>query len=181
MVPAGAIFLCYSLFMNKLRILGIDPGFDRVGIAIIDKDMSKETLIMSTCIITSRKESFPMRVSQIARELIHILLEYKPQVLAIEKLFFTKNQTTAMAVAEMRGVIMYLAHEHRLTINEYSPPEIKLAVAGHGKADKHDISLMVKRILKCETTGKMDDEVDAIAIALTHSSHHKATLWKARQ
>ncbi|MFA5132252.1 MAG: crossover junction endodeoxyribonuclease RuvC [Candidatus Paceibacterota bacterium] len=157
--------------MSAVRILGIDPGFDRLGVCVLDKEGNKETLVHSRCIETSKKESFEKRLSDIGKTLTLILEEYKPEELAIEKLFFAKNQTTAINVAEVRGVVLYLAFTHGLTIHEYSPPEIKLAVAGHGRATKNDIAHMVPKILPNQVKkGLLDDEVDAIAIALTHSA-----------
>ncbi len=160
--------------MAITRILGIDPGFDRLGICVLDKEGTKETLVYSTCIVTSKKDSFEKRLGEIGETLESILIKYQPDELAIEKLFFAKNQTTAINVAEVRGVCLYLSHIHNVAIHEYSPPQIKLAVAGHGQATKKDIAHMVPKILKNQQViGLLDDEVDAIAIALTHSAHRK--------
>jgi crossover junction endodeoxyribonuclease RuvC len=164
---------------SPIRILGIDPGFDRLGVCILEKDADKETLLYSACLNTSRKDSFEARLGYLGEELRSLLTTYAPHELAIEKLFFTKNQTTAMQVAEARGMILYLCHTHNLSIHEYSPPQIKVAVTGYGNASKSDISSMVPKILG-KALGKelLDDELDAIAIALTHSAHRKMTLWK---
>lgn len=163
---------------SPVRIIGVDPGFDRLGIAVIEKAGSKETLVFSTCVVTSKKQTFVERLAHIASAFTEILTTYTPDELAIEKLFFAKNQTTAINVAEVRGVILYLAHHHGLSIGEYSPPEIKVAVTGYGKATKQDIAMMVPKILKVEMVAtKMDDELDAIAIALTHSAHRKMKTW----
>jgi len=162
-----------------VRILGIDPGFDRLGVCVLDKEGSKEVLVHSRCIITSRADTFEKRLGAIGSQLETLIKEYHPNELAIEKLFFAKNQTTAINVAEVRGVVLYLAHIHTLSIHEYSPPQIKLAVAGHGNATKNDIAHMVPKILKIPlSVNLLDDELDAIAIALTHSAHRKMTLWK---
>lgn len=165
--------------MSPVRILGIDPGFDRLGICILDKYPHKEELIHSQCITTSKKESFEVRLAEIGEELTKILKKYTPSELAIETIFFTTNQKTIITVAEVRGICIYLSHIHDVTIHEYSPPQIKLAVTGYGKATKEDIALMVPKILgKPLKRGILDDEIDAIAIALTHSAHRKMTLWK---
>jgi crossover junction endodeoxyribonuclease RuvC len=165
--------------MNDIRILGIDPGFDRLGICILDKEKNKETLIYSSCILTSKKDSFEKRLFDVGQELETILKKHKPNELAIETIFFTKNQKTVISVAEVRGVCLYLSHKYKLSIFEYSPPEIKLAIAGHGKATKEDISHMVPKILKNQIKkGLIDDELDAIAIALTHSAQRKMKLFK---
>ena len=165
--------------MSVIRILGIDPGFDRLGVCILDKEKNKETLIYSSCITTSKKDSFEKRLGDIGTGLEKIFKKYKPDELAIETIFFTKNQKTVIAVAEVRGVCLYLSHIHGLSTHEYSPPEIKLAVAGAGNATKTDISHMVPKILKKQIkAGLLDDELDAIAIALCHSSCRKMTSWK---
>lgn len=163
--------------MSSIRILGIDPGFDRLGVCILDKEKTTETLIFSTCITTSKKESFEKRLLQIGEELEKIITKYSPNELAIETLFFTTNQKTIITVAEVRGICIYLSHKHGAAIFEYSPPQIKLAIAGHGKASKEDIAIMVPRILKKPLLiGTLDDEVDAIAIALTHSANRNSRL-----
>jgi crossover junction endodeoxyribonuclease RuvC len=164
---------------NPIRIIGIDPGFDRLGICILDKYPNKEELIHSQCITTSKKETFEVRLAEIGEELTKILKKYKPDELAIETLFFTTNQKTIITVAEVRGICIYLSHINDVKISEYSPPQIKLAVTGYGKATKDDIALMVPKILKIDLKKTiLDDEIDAIAIALTHSAHRKMTSWK---
>ena len=163
--------------MAVTRILGIDPGFDRLGVCILDKDGQKETLIYSTCITSSKKDSFEKRLLTTGASLEEIIIKYQPAELAIETLFFTTNQKTIITVAEMRGICIYLAHKHGAEVHEYSPPQIKLAIAGHGKATKHDIANMVPKILKQPLLLKtLDDEIDAIAIALTHSANRENRL-----
>ena len=165
---------------TPVRIIGIDPGFDRLGICILDKhDTNKEELIHSQCITTSKKETFEVRLAEIGEELTKILKKYKPSELAIETLFFTTNQKTIITVAEVRGICIYLSHIHDVRIFEYSPPQIKVAVTGYGKATKEDVTLMIPKILKQQLPkGTLDDEIDAIAIALTHSAHRKMNGWK---
>jgi crossover junction endodeoxyribonuclease RuvC len=167
--------------MSAIRILGIDPGFDRLGVCILEKEGTKETLVYSTCIITSRKDSFESRLLFIGNELTNILTTHKPHELAIETLFFTKNQKTIITVAEVRGLCIYLATKHSAALFEYSPPQIKSAIAGHGKASKEDIAYMVPKILKQSLPKKtLDDEIDAIAIALTHSANRQSMLMQQR-
>lgn len=164
--------------MTTTRILGVDPGFDRLGICILDKKGNKETLVHSQCITTSKKETFEIRLAEVGDQFTKILKKYKPQELAIETLFFTTNQKTIIPVAEVRGVCIYLSHIHDLTIHEYSPPQIKVAVTGYGKASKDDIAHMVPKIIgENLKDGILDDEIDAIAIALTHSAHRKMKDW----
>ena len=130
--------------VDTVRILGVDPGFDRLGVCVLDKEKNKETLIFSTCITTSRKDSFEQRLSFIGKEFETIIKKYKPMELAIETIFFTTNQKTIITVAEVRGVCIYLSFIHGLSIHEYSPPQIKVAVTGYGKATKEDIAIMVR-------------------------------------
>lgn len=164
--------------MATVRILGVDPGFDRLGICILEKNGTAESLLYSTCVVTNRQDVFGKRLETLGTKLVEVLKSYKPDELAIEKLFFAKNQTTALQVAEVRGIILYLSQLHGLSVFEYSPPQVKVAVAGHGKATKSDIALMIPRILKTVSrSGMLDDELDAIAIALTHSAHRKTHLW----
>lgn len=165
--------------MTRIRILGIDPGFDRLGVCILDKEGNKETVVTSLGIITSKTETFEDRLLYLADGVEKLIREHKPDHLAIETLFVTKNQKTAMLVACVRGVIIYLCKKHGLLIFEYSPPQIKLAVTGYGQAKKEDVAYMVSKILHITFDKKqLDDEIDAIAIALTHSAHYKASLWK---
>lgn len=163
--------------MALVRILGIDPGFDRLGVSIVDKEGTKETLVHSRCIMTSKKDSFEKRLVAIGVELESIIMTYSPHELAIETLFFTTNQKTIITVAEVRGICIYLSHKNNMSVFEYSPPQIKLAIAGHGRATKEDVGMMVKKIIKQSIDfGTLDDEIDAIAIALTHSAQRANSL-----
>jgi crossover junction endodeoxyribonuclease RuvC len=156
------------------RIIGIDPGYDRLGIAIIEGPVGREQLLYSTCVTTSKKQTFPERLAQLGKTVEQLLKEYRPNVLAIEKLFFTKNQLTAMAVSETRGVLLYLATLAGLTISEFTPQQIKKTVTGQGNADKQQVAQLVTRLIKlppATNTKRLDDEIDAIAIALTANAH----------
>lgn len=156
-----------------MKILGIDPGYDRVGIAVIEDS----TLLFSECFITNNKDEFHVRLKNVGQHLNKIIEEYSPDVMALESLFITKNQKTAMRVAEARGVISYEASLKDIPIHEYSPPQIKLAVTGHGGSDKSHIIKMIPMLLKKsgEKISKtaVDDEYDAIAVALTCEAHVK--------
>ena len=151
-----------------MKILSIDPGFERVGIAIIEKTyLQKDKLVYSECFKTSAKIPFPERLRNIGIEIEKIIKKYKPKTLAIEKLYFTTNQKTAMGVSEVRGAILYIASKNNLIICEYTPPQIKLAVTGYGKASKEMIMSMVPKLIDIKERIKSDDELDAIAIGLT--------------
>ncbi len=150
-----------------MRILGIDPGFDRIGVAIVEKEGGSDTLIYSTCIVTSRANSFADRLTTLAAELRRIIAEHSPSVCAIETLLFATNKKTAMQVAEARGVILLTCREANLDIVEYSPLQIKTAITGYGKAEKSQVDMMVRQLVTVPEGKRLDDEMDAIAVGLT--------------
>lgn len=156
-----------------MKILGIDPGFERLGIAILEKNSrgEKERVLFSECFKTSAKLEFSERLRLIGKEIKKIIKKYKPEILAIETLFLTTNQKTAMRVAETRGVVIYEAIQAGLKIFEASPPQIKMAITSYGKADKGQVMKMVKMLVEIDNSKKSDDELDAIAIALTAFAH----------
>lgn len=156
-----------------MKILGIDPGIERIGIAIIEKNLGKEEYIFSECFKTSSKLSQYERLVLIAHEIEAIIKKYNPGGLAIEKLYFEKNTKTAMSVAEARGVILFSCAQKKLQIFEYTPLQIKVAVTGYGKSDKKAIMQMIPKIIKIPNQKMIDDEMDAIAIAITCFAHEK--------
>ena len=151
------------------RILGIDPGFERLGVAILEKNKGekKEKVLFSECFKTSAQLEFSERLCLIGKEVAEVIKKFKPEVLSIETLFLTTNQKTVMHVAEARGVVIYEATRAGLKIFEASPPQIKIATTGYGKASKEQIIKMVKILVDIDNSKKSDDELDAIAIALT--------------
>lgn len=154
-----------------MKILGIDPGYERVGIAVLEKQNGKETLLFSECFKTPASTPFPERLAMIGNEVARIIAEHSPTHLAIEQLFFERNTTTALKVSEAKGIVIYESQKAGLSIHEYTPMEIKVAVSSYGKASKEDIRKMVPLLLKdTDVSKKIDDEVDAIAIALTASA-----------
>lgn len=156
------------------KIIGIDPGYDRLGIAIIEKPISgKEQVIYSDCFQTSSEDSIYERFGKISLEIGRVLDKYKPDDMAIETLFITKNQKTAMRVAEARGVILSEAIRHGVAIYEYTPMQIKVAVTGDGTSDKDRIIKMIGLLVSLPKKKAVDDEYDAIAAALTHSARVK--------
>lgn len=157
-----------------MRIISIDPGYERVGIAIIEKeDGQKESLVYSDCFKTSSKLPLTERLFLIGQEIDKIIKEYNTKALAIETLFFTNNQKTVMGVSEARGVIMYQAMLNKIPVFEYTPLQIKIAVTGYGKSDKKQVTDMVTRLIRIEKEIKHDDEYDAIAVGLTHLASHR--------
>ena len=154
-------------------ILGIDPGYERLGIAIVGKNIQeKEKLIYSECFKTSAKDEHSLRLKQIGEKLNEIIKKYHPDTLSIETLFFETNAKTVMKVSEARGVCIYEAKRNNLNIREFTPLQIKVAVTGYGKSDKKQVIFMVNKLIKVEKEIKHDDEYDAIAAALTALACH---------
>ncbi len=152
-------------------MLGIDPGYERVGIAVVEKvGGEKETLIYSACFKTSPKSKHAERLGLIATEIKKIIEKFKPNDLAIEELFFGDNKKTAIKVAEARGVILAESALAGLSVYEYKPVTIKVAVTGYGRSTKDQVTKMVQRLIKMPIKKTVDDEFDAIAIALTHTA-----------
>lgn len=155
------------------RVLSIDPGFDRVGVALLERANGKEKLLYSECIETDKKDPHDQRLLAVGLGIRRNIQEWRPEALAIEKLFFNQNTTSAIRVAEARGVIIFEASSAGLSVYEYSPQEIKIATTGYGKAGKKEVEAMVQRILSLKSMPKRDDETDAIAVGITHLSSYK--------
>lgn len=160
-----------------MRFLGIDPGYDRVGIAVVEKtpEQAKETVVFSECFETDKQLEVTERLFKVGERIQETLDTYSPDALALETLFFNKNQKTAMSVAGARGAILYLAQKSNCKIYEYHPQEIKVAVTGYGKSDKAAVMMMVKQLVDNCPEKAIDDEYDAIAIALTGLAHEGRT------
>ena len=156
-----------------MRIIAIDPGYERVGIAVLEKGSGKEELLFSECFKTLTTEKHEDRLRLIGEEIEKIIKEYKPEALAIETLFFKTNAKTAMKVSEARGVILYEAAKNNLKVAEFTPLQIKVAVTGYGKSDKEQVIFMVEKLIKITQPVKYDDEYDAIACGLTYFACHK--------
>ena len=152
-----------------MRILGIDPGTGILGFGIVEAERGKFALVDGGVIRTPVKEDDAVRLLTIYEELTDIIAHTNPEVMSVEKLFFARNVTTAMTVAQARGVVLLCGMQAGLEIHEYTPMQIKLAVTGYGKADKKQMQEMVRVILGLETVPKPDDAADAIAAALTHA------------
>ena len=160
-----------------MRIISIDPGYERLGIAVLEKTArQKEVLLFSECFKTSAKLPHNERLGLIGNRIKEVIKKYKPETLATEKLFFSGNQKTAMLVAEARGVILYTGSSAGLKVFEYTPNEVKIAITGYGRSEKRQIIDMVRKLIDINPPslklrrGKAnsDDEFDAIAIGLTH-------------
>jgi crossover junction endodeoxyribonuclease RuvC len=152
-----------------MRILGIDPGTGILGFGVIDVERGKPRLVDAGVIRTPVKEDDAIRLQTIYEELTDIIVQTKPSQMSVEKLFFARNVTTAMTVAQARGVVLLCGQQAGLAIHEYTPMQIKQAVTGYGRAEKKQIQEMVRVILQLREVPKPDDCADALAAALTHS------------
>lgn len=152
-----------------MRILGIDPGTGILGFGVIDIEKGKAKLIDAGVIRTPVKEDDAIRLLTIYDELTSIIKETKPTEMSVEKLFFARNVTTAMTVAQARGVVLLCGMQADLMIHEYTPMQIKQALTGYGRAEKKQIQEMVRVILQLKEIPKPDDAADALAAAITHS------------
>lgn len=153
-----------------MRILGIDPGTGILGFGVIDVQGANTQLVDAGVIRTPVKEDDAIRLETIYDELTDIIAATKPTAMSVEKLFFARNVTTAMTVAQARGVVLLCGRQAGMEIFEYTPLQIKQAITGYGKADKKQIQEMVRVMLKLKTVPKPDDCADALAAALTHAS-----------
>lgn len=153
-----------------MRILGIDPGTGILGFGVIDAGVSnKVTLVDGGVIRTPVKEEDSIRLETIYDELTELIKEHKPEVMAVEKLFFAQNVTTAMTVSQARGVVLLAGVKNGLALFEYTPLQIKQALTGYGRADKKQIQEMVRVILGLDKVPSPDDCADALAAAICHS------------
>lgn len=152
-----------------MRILGIDPGTGILGFGVIDIEKGKAKMVDAGVIRTPVKEDDAVRLQTIFEELTDIIATNKPAIMSVEKLFFAKNVTTAMTVAQARGVVLLTGKQAGLEIFEYTPMQIKQALTGYGRADKKQIQEMVRVILNLKEVPKPDDCADALAAAITHS------------
>lgn len=156
-------------------VLGIDPGYALVGFGVLNYENNKVSVVDYGIIETQKTTSFPKRLKQIGESIDCLVDKYNVDELAIEKLFFNTNTTTAIAVAEARGVIIYSAEVKNVDTYEYTPLQIKQALTGYGRAEKFQIQQMVKTLLNLKEVPKPDDTADAIAVALCHIQTGKFT------
>jgi len=156
-----------------MRVLAIDPGYERLGVAVMERHNNSEVLLYSTCLQTSKDAPMPERLFTLGGEVTKLLAEYTPDAVGVETIFFNKNQKTAVAVAEVRGIMLYLARLHGCHVHEFGPQEIKIAVTGYGNSDKHAVVDMVRRLVRDVPERALDDEYDAIAVGVTTLAHHR--------
>ena len=151
-----------------MRILGIDPGYAIIGFGIVDYQGMDFHPVEYGSIFTEAETPFGDRLKQIYDDMCFLLKRYEPQVMAVEKLYFNTNKTTGIKVAEARGVILLCASQAGVPIFEYKPAQVKQAVCGYGKAEKHQVMEMTRRILHLDEVPRPDDTADALALAICH-------------
>lgn len=148
-------------------ILGIDPGIARMGWGVIEETRGKTRAIAFGCFETLKETAHAERLDMVHKELVRIIKKYRPDRVAVEKLFFSKNVKTALSVSEARGVILMSCAELQVPCKEISPKEVKQALTGYGGADKRQVQRMIQIMLKLKELPKSDDAADALAIAVT--------------
>jgi crossover junction endodeoxyribonuclease RuvC len=158
-----------------MLVVGIDPGYGRCGVAVVKRHLGKDTLLHSMCIETPSTLEFSERLFMVGEIIDQIIVQYCPDSIALEEIYFSSNQKTAINIAEVRGMILYIARKNNIPVSEHNPVRIKIAMTGHGKASKDQVITMVERIIKPERPITYDDEYDAIAVALTHLAEYKNT------
>jgi len=148
-------------------VLAIDPGYQRLGIAIVERSGAKEIVVMSKCVETSKELALPERIGILSDAVRKIIEEYIPDSLALERIFFNQSTSTALGVAEVRGMLETLAHQYSLSVHQYSPQQVKIAVTGYGASDKKAVQQMVLTLVQLPALKRLDDEIDAIAVGIT--------------
>jgi crossover junction endodeoxyribonuclease RuvC len=156
---------------SSYTVVSVDPGYDRLGVAVVKREKGKEYLLYSDCFLSSKKDEDATRLFVVGSLFKKLLEEYKPDAVAMEKIFFTTNQMTGILVANMGGVIKFLSKEKGLSVFEYTPTGVKMAIASHGRASKEDVHQMVSKLIVLPAKKRLDDEIDAIAVGLTHLAH----------
>ena len=164
-----------------LRVLGIDPGYAIVGWGVLDYDGYRFSPVDHGAVLTDAGLKFERRLEVIWDELSAVIERLRPSAMAVERLYFTTNQKTAIAVAEARGVILLCGVKHSLPVYEYTPLQVKQSVAGYGKAEKNQVMQMVKTLLKLDKAPKPDDVADALAIAICHAHSHSSWRIESRE
>ncbi len=160
-----------------MRILGIDPGYATVGFGILDYDGREFSVVNFGAITTTPESPFAERLMTIHRDMCDVIDLYKPDALSMEKLFFNTNHTTAIDVAQARGVIMLAAVQKSVSVNEYTPLQVKSSVVGYGRAEKRQIQEMVRTILRLKEVPKPDDTADALALAIAHGHYASSAAY----
>lgn len=167
--------------LNRIRVLGIDPGIAIVGWGVLEKENSLTKTIDYGQITTSKDISISERLFSIANDLEELIEEYKPDEVAVEELFFFKNQKTIIPVAQARGVILYVCKNLNIVFSEYTPLQVKQSLTGYGRADKKQMQQMIQNVLKLKEVPKPDDVADALAVGLCHLNSRSYQLHFKKQ
>ncbi len=150
-----------------MRVLAFDPGYERLGIAVIEKQRGKDILLYSDCVRTDAKLPFPERLRQLGEAAEAFIKKWKPDCVALEEIYFENNAKTAMHVAQVMGALSDIAATEGLPLYTYTPLQVKAAVTGHGKSDKRAVALMVGKLVVLPPGKRLDDELDAVAVGIT--------------
>lgn len=155
-----------------MRVLAFDPGYERLGVAVVERQKGKEVLLYSDCVRTSASLSFPERLRLLGEAAESLIKKHSPSAISLEDIYFAKNEKTAMKIAEVRGMLSYIAASRKLPLYQYTPLQVKVAITGHGRSDKRAVAAMVSRLVTLPhhmkgAEKRLDDELDAIAVALT--------------
>jgi crossover junction endodeoxyribonuclease RuvC len=156
-----------------MRILAIDPGYGRCGVAIIEGSPTAANLLYSNCIETAANTDFSDRLQAVGDEIVRLIKEYRPEKVALEELFFSGNQKTALNVAEVRGMLLYIAASNSLPVTQFNPGAIKIATTGYGRATKTQVIKMTEKLVRLPKKEMLDDEHDAIALGITALANEK--------
>lgn len=163
-----------------MRILGIDPGYAIVGFGVLEYDGRGFTVIDFGAITTPAGIPFDARLDMIYKDMTQLFLSYQPDCMSLEKLYFNTNHTTAIDVAQARGVILLSAYQNGVKTYEYTPLQVKNSVVGYGRAEKKQVQEMTRSLLKLKTVPKPDDTADALALAITHGHSSHSNLFNIK-
>jgi crossover junction endodeoxyribonuclease RuvC len=161
-----------------MKLLGIDPGTATTGFGVVEKEKGKLCAIDYGVISTHKDLPMPERLDVLYKDIQEVIQHHKPDILAVEQLFFARNVTTAISVGQARGVVLLAAQQAKLAIHEYTPLQVKQSVTGYGQATKKQVQEMVTKILKLKQIPKPDDAADALAIAIccsASSNYHRTS------
>jgi crossover junction endodeoxyribonuclease RuvC len=150
-----------------MRVLAFDPGFERLGVAVVEKIQNKEVVTHSECVRTDPALPFSERLNILGAATEALIKKFKPDAMALEEIFFGKNAKTGVQIAEVRGMLTYVGMRAGLKVFGYTPLEVKIAITGYGKSDKSAVALMLPRLVQLPLRKRLDDEMDAIAVGLT--------------
>ncbi len=159
-----------------MRVLGIDCGSARTGYGVIDSDGSRHSMVAAGVIRTSAQWPFEKRLLKIGSELRALMRQHAPDGAAVEGVFYAVNAQTALKLAQVRGVALLAVAEAGVALAEYSPLEVKTSVVGYGRAEKAQVQLMVKSLLRLAATIESEDAADALAVAICHANHEATRL-----